>query len=253
MERNRLKRKLQEGHVATIVGDCDTPDAIEHIGSLGIFDSVWLEMEHGATTWSELPDLSRAADITGMSSIVRVRKNDAEIISLTLGLGVDGIIVPHVNSKEDAERVVDAALFSPVGHRGAAGGRKSYGRKDYYEQANDETVIVVLIEDILAVENLDEILEVPHIDVFFVTSFDLAQSMGLLHDVGNPRVKEVRDGAIQQIAAAGRTPGCVIPENDLQQYIEMGVRFTKAAPRKWIEDGARAYAEKLKVAQALPV
>src|SRR5260221_2836084 len=116
MAKNRLKQRLAEGRVATIVAGFHIRDMVDFIGSLGHFDAVWLDMEHGPITWSQLEGLSRAADLWGMSSIVRVRANDAELISLTLGLGVDGIVVPHVNTKAEAERVVDAALLHPLGH-----------------------------------------------------------------------------------------------------------------------------------------
>jgi 2-keto-3-deoxy-L-rhamnonate aldolase RhmA len=250
MERNRLKQRLADGHVTTVVGDCDTADTIEWIGSLRQFDSVWIEMEHGPVSWADLANMSRAADIWGMSSVVRVRAIDAEIIALTLGLGVDGIIVPHVNTREEAERVVDSALFTPLGHRGVGGGRKAYGRSDYFEKINEETFISVMIEDIVAIENLSEILEVPNIDVFFVSHLDLAQSMGYLHDPGNEAVNEAHHHATEQIAAAGKVSGAVVAENELQSHIEMGVRFIKVSPRKWIREGAKSFGQKLKEAEA---
>jgi 2-keto-3-deoxy-L-rhamnonate aldolase RhmA len=250
MQGNRLKKRLAEGHVTTIMGDADSADTIEYYGSLGLFDSVWIEMEHGPISWANLADMSRAADIWGMTSVVRVRAIDRELIALTLGLGVDGIIIPHVNTRQEAELVVDSALFTPLGNRGAGGGRKAYGRPDYFTTINDDTFISIMIEDIIAIENISEILEVPHIDVFFVSRFDLAQSMGFLHDVNNPAVIEAHTHAIQSIAAAGKVAGGVMAEKDLQKYIEMGVRFTKVNPRKWIADGAKAWSAKLEEAEA---
>lgn len=207
MEKNRLKRGTQEGRLTLVAGNYDTADMIDLVGSLGLFDGVWIEMEHGPVTWSQLGDLCRAADLWGMSSLVRVRDNDPTLISLTLGEGVDGVIVPHVNTREEAERVVDATLVSPIGHRGVSGGRKSYGRSDHHTAANDETFVSIMIEDVVAIDNLPEILKVPHIDVFFVSRYDLSQSMGLLHDVHNVRVQEALDRALGQIIAAGRTAG----------------------------------------------
>ncbi len=250
MEGNRLKKRLAEGHVTTIVGDCDTPDAIEWVGSLCQFDSVWIEMEHGPISWADLVDMSRAADLWDLSSVVRVRAIDRELVALTLGLGVDGIIMPHVNTREEAELIVDSALFTPLGHRGVGGGRKSYGRPDYYEKVNDETFIAVMIEDIIAIENITEILDVPHIDVYFVSRFDLAQSMGHLLEPGHPDVIEAHGHAIEQIAAAGKVAGGVMGEQDLQKYIELGVRFTKVSPRKWAAEGAKAFGKKLEAAEA---
>jgi 4-hydroxy-2-oxoheptanedioate aldolase len=251
VERNRLKHKLAAGEVALVGGNYESADLIDLVGSLGVIDGVWIDMEHSPVTWAGLADMSRAADLWGMSSIVRVRDNDPTIISLTLGEGIDGIIVPHVNTKAEAERVVDAAKFDPIGHRGTSGGRKSYGRSDHYAIANDETFVAVMIEDIQAIENLTEILTVPHIDVFFVARHDLSQSMGLLHDPGNPKLLETYDWAIDQIAAAGRTIGGVLPERDMGKYLAKGMRFVKAPQwRDWVSRSALGYAEK--VAGAIP-
>src|SRR4051812_30359380 len=85
MERNRLKRKLAAGELGLISGNYENADMIDFIGSLGVVDGVWIDMEHSPVTWSRLADMSRAADLWGMTSIVRVRDNDPTIISLTLG------------------------------------------------------------------------------------------------------------------------------------------------------------------------
>ena len=74
----------------------------------------------------------------------------------------------HVNSAEEAKRVVDAGKFAPIGNRGLSTSRQGYGVDNYHKKANDESLLMVLIEDIIAVQNLDEILEVDEIDVFFV-------------------------------------------------------------------------------------
>src|SRR4051794_3996340 len=199
MERNRLKRKLAAGELGLISGNYENADMIDFIGSLGVVDGVWIDMEHSPVTWSRLADMSRAADLWGMTSIVRPRANDPAIISLTLGEGIDGVIVPHVNTREEAERVVDAAMFEPVGHRGTSGGRKSYGVTNHYASANEGTFVAIMIEDIVAVENLPDILKVDHIDAFFVSHHDLSQSMGLLHDPTNPKLHEVYEHAVRTI------------------------------------------------------
>src|SRR5258708_33552329 len=138
---------------------------VDFVGSLQLFDGVWIEMEHGPTTWSRLGDLSRAADIWGMSSLVRARDNDPTLISLVLGEGIDGVIVPHVNSAEAAQQAVDAAFFDPIGHRGVGGGRKSYGPAAYLKEAHHETLLVLMIEEDEPNANLAAVLRTPHIDV----------------------------------------------------------------------------------------
>ena len=116
-----------------------------------------------------------------------------------------GICVPHVNTKAEAQNVVDGAKFAPIGHRGMFTSRQGYGVDDYFDVANSQTLVIVLIEDIVAVNNLDEILTVDNIDVFFVAPSDLATSMGLIGNLTHPDVQGTIDSALARIQAAGRT------------------------------------------------
>ena len=171
------------------------------------FDGVWLEGEHGPLDYGVMGDVGRSCDLWGMTSLARVAKSqdcvDENAIYHTLDRGIQGVIVPHVNTKEEAETVASAAKFKnktyPHGRRGMFLSRQGFGVDDYYMQANRETMTVVLIEDIIAVENLESMLTVEHIDVFHVAFADLAQSMGYLHDLNNPAVRETTEKAITQI------------------------------------------------------
>jgi 4-hydroxy-2-oxoheptanedioate aldolase len=252
-EANKLKRKLNAGELALISGNYESSDMIDFAGSLGLFDGVWIDMEHGSVAMNSLPDLSRAADLWGMTSVVRVRAIDPAIIALTLSQGVHGVIVPHVNTKVDAEQVVDAAKFPPIGHRGAGAGRRAYGRgtAGYERSADDETFVAVMIEDIAAVKNLPEILKVPHIDMFFIGRYDLAQSLGLGTDVRHPDLVKAYDGAIEMIVKAGGVAGAVIGEEDLNKYVSMGVRCLKTPTwQTYIASGARSFVSRVEAAKA---
>ena len=151
MRPNRVKHKLAAGELATgVMGTGMTADLIEWLGPLG-FDSVWLEGEHGPLDYRDIPDQSRAADIWGMTSIVRVNENRYGPIYRVLDLGAQGVCVPHVDTREQAQAVADASKFIPVGKRGMTTSRQGYGVSDFYERANDECLAIILIEDILAV------------------------------------------------------------------------------------------------------
>ena len=249
---NRLKRKLSGGQLALLAGNFESPEMIDFVGSLGLFDGAWIDMEHGPVAMDSLADMSRAADLWGMSSIVRVRAIDPALIALTMSQGVDGVIVPHVNTRAEAELVVDSVKMAPIGHRGPAGGRRSYGRSldQQTADANDDSFVAVMIEDVSAVRNLPDILQVPHIDMFFVSHYDLAQSMGLQTDVHNPALIETFDSAVRQVVDAGKVAAAVVGEKDLEKYLALGVRCLKV-PR-WqalIEKGLRAFAEAVEVAK----
>ena len=245
---NRLKRKAAAGELSLISGNYETADLIDFVGSLGVFDGVWIDMEHGPVTVQSLADMSRAADLWGMTSIVRVRAIDAAIIALTLSEGVNGVIVPHVDTKAQAELVVEAAMFPPIGRRGASAGRRSYGRStvEHLKSANDETFVAVMIEDVAGVENLPEILKVPHIDMFFVAHYDLAQSLGLQFDLENPTLVQTFDRAVEMIVKAGKTAGGVVSERDLEKYLRMGVRCVKVPGwQSYVASGARSFAKRV--------
>jgi 2-keto-3-deoxy-L-rhamnonate aldolase RhmA len=250
---NKLKRKLIAGELALIAGNYESSDMIDFVGSLGFFDGVWIDMEHGSVAMNSLPDMSRAADLWGMTSVVRVSSIDPAIIALTLSQGVNGVIVPHVNTGDDAELVVDAAKFPPVGHRGAGAGRRSYGRGTggYERSAEDDTFVAVMIEDVIAVNNLPEILEVPNIDLFFIGRYDLAQSLGLESDVRHPDLVKAFDGAIETIVKAGKVAGAVISEKDLDKYLSMGVRCLKTPTwQTFIAGAARSFVDSVEAAKS---
>jgi 4-hydroxy-2-oxoheptanedioate aldolase len=130
------------------------------------------------------------------------------------------------------------------------GGRQSYGATDYFKNANDETLVVILIEEQHALENLAAILTVDHIDVFFVAPSDLAQTMGHIGNSSHPDVQAAIDDAIAQIVAAGRLPGTLVNDGNVEKYIAAGARFFLTPWTHWVAQGVKAYQERVKVAAA---
>ena len=234
---NRVKQKLAAGETVLCVAGLDTPDLVDLMGSVGL-DAVWIEAEHGPADFGRIPDLTRACDLWGITSIVRVNALEYGPIYRTLDLGAQGICVPHIDTAEHARRVVEAAKFAPIGRRGLYTSRQGYGVPDYLHVANDHTLLIALIEDIRAVENLDEILEVDHIDVFFVAPSDLASSMGRLGGHDHPEVLETVETTLKRIMAAGRTAGTTLMANrNAELYAGMGVPFLTAAIQPWLTAG----------------
>ena len=244
LRKNRIKQKLAAGEVAYIASGLIHPDAIDAFGPAG-FDGVWLEGEHGGVDPGELGNLTRACDIWGMTSVVRVNRNDQNLIYRTFDLGAQGIVVPHVNTKEETLNVVEGGKFGPVGKRGMYSGRQGYGVDDYFAVANDETLLVVLIEDIVAVQNLEAILTVDHIDVFFVAPSDLASSMGHTGDMDHPEAVAVRDKALRTIVESGRIAGALAWNNTAAQLVDQGIRFLMTPANAWLADGAADFLEKV--------
>ena len=240
----KIKQKLQQRHPVGVVSGHQNTDMVDFLGQYKL-DGIWIECEHGPTGFDEIGDFSRACDLWNMASIVRVPIGEPWVITRTLDRGASGIVVPHVNTRETAEKVVQAAKFGPIGQRGMYGSRRSYGVQDYFTHANDETVVVVLIEEIDAVNNLTEILKVDHIDVFFVAPSDLAQTMGHTGNISHPDVQATIDRAIKQIVDAGRGAGTLTNDENLARYLDAGVTFTLTSWLPWAARGAVAYRDAL--------
>lgn len=237
---NRIKQKLAAGQVATILAGPNDPDTVDQLGSIGA-DGYWLEGEHGPVDFADLSDLTRACDLWGMTSVARLHQNEYGVIYRALDRGVQGIVIPHVNTRAEVQNVVDSAKFAPIGKRGMYTGRQGFGVPDYFQTANDNTLLIVLIEDIAAVNNLDDILKVDHIDVFFVAPSDLATSMGHIGNLSHPDVQSTIDGALQKIIAAGRNAGTLATAANVERYTKMGVRCVMTPVWPWIEAGAKDF------------
>ena len=245
---NRIKHKLAEGGTVYVAGGMTHPDDIDAFGPAGL-DGVWLEGEHGPVDAAELGNLTRACDIWGMTSVVRINQNDQGLIYRTLDRGAQGIVVPHVNTKEEAQNLVDGGKFAPIGYRGMYTSRQGFGVPDYLQIANDETLLIILIEDIVAVRNLDEILTVDHIDVFFVAPSDLATSMGHIGGLQHPDVQRTIDDTLARIQAAGRVAGTLANNDNVAKYAAAGVRFLFTSVGGWIAAGAAEFVSRAEEAK----
>ena len=238
---NRVKEKLAADECAVAIQGLVTGDMIDQIGPTDA-DAVWIEGEHGSVNFLDIGDQSRACDLWGKTSIVRVNSHDYGLIYRTLDRGAQGIVAPHVNTREQAEAIVRAAKFAPVGMRGMFTSRQGIGVADYPKVANEQSLIIVLIEDIEAVRNLDEILEVDQIDCFFVAPGDLAQTMGHIGEIGDPEVQATIEDTIKRIRAAGRTPGALVDQSSVVRYRELGARFFLTGIDGWVSAGINSFA-----------
>ncbi|MEU6744893.1 aldolase/citrate lyase family protein [Spirillospora sp. NPDC046719] len=248
---NRVKRALAGGEVAVVVaGHSASSDTADFVGRLG-FDGLWLEGEHGAVTWDRIGDLSRACELWDMAAMYRVRTLEPSLVARALTLGVHGIVVPQVSTADEARRLVAAAKFAPQGVRGVSRGRRSYGRPGFLDEENDQTVLVVQLEDPGALRNAEEIAAVPGIDVVFVAPNDLAQAMGHQGRPDHPEVAGAIDGALGRIAATGAAaPGTLCPADQVDRFTALGVRFLYTSYDAWITAGARDFRRALDDATA---
>jgi 4-hydroxy-2-oxoheptanedioate aldolase len=240
---NTAKAKLAAGQAVSVINPTySSGGLVELLGRLG-FDVIFIDCEHGPAGWDDVENMVRAAELVNVTPIVRVQANDGPTITRALDRGAGGVQVPHVNTRADAEAAVHHAKFAPIGHRGFAGGRSAFGEKmaDYTRRANAETMVVVMLEEVEALEHLDKILPVEHIDVFFVAPGDLAQSMGVPGQMDHPKVQAAIDDAIGRIVAAGRVAGTLVTPATVRRHRERGVRFLYVGLAAVLDPGARDF------------
>jgi 4-hydroxy-2-oxoheptanedioate aldolase len=173
----------------------------------------------------------RACEISGLVSIVRPPVNRPDVILRFLDRGAQGVQVPHVNTAAEARAVVEAVKFHPLGKRGYTMSSRAahYGLKEpaaqYLESADRETLVCVLIEEVEGVRNLDEMLKVEGIDVYFVGSGDLSQSMGYAGQPDAPKVRALVNEAVDKILRAKRVAGASCANEDTAKFIQKGVLY----------------------------
>lgn len=226
-----IKKRLKKGDIT--IGSWITlgHPAIAEIMAKAGFDWLVVDLEHSVITIREAEEVIRVIDLCGVEPLVRLSSNNSVQIKRVMDAGAHGVVVPMVNSAEEAEEAVRAVYYPPKGKRGVGLARaQGYGAsfEDYKEWLHSEPLIIVQVEHIHAVENLEDILSVEDIDGFIVGPYDLSASLGIPGDFRHSLMQE----AMQQIEKVARefpkARGIHVVEpsiEDLQQKIEEGYRF----------------------------
>ena len=194
----------------------------------------------------------RAAETFDLTPIVRV-PNDADLILRLLNAGAQGVHVPRINTRQDAQAVVEASRFHPHGKRSfyAVGRSGNYGigmsEEEYAEGANRETLVILQVEEEEGVRNIDEILSVPYVDAIQVGPKDLWQSMGMPE---RSVVRGVVERVLGQVAEAGRWGAMVArldedAKEQIQRGKELGVRMVAVSPRDLLVKGGQCFFEQV--------
>jgi 4-hydroxy-2-oxoheptanedioate aldolase len=245
--RNRMKEKLRAGEPAFGVSVMiPSPQIVEIIGAAG-FDWVLLDCEHGTLTLESVELMAMAADACGITPIARTATRSPEHILQVLDRGVMGVQVPHVNTVAQAREVVAAVKFHPDGQRGLAAGTRAarydaHGSlADYVKAANDATLIAIQLEEQAAIDNLDALLQVPGIDVFFIGPSDLSQSLGHPGNPQAPPVARAIEESLRKMRAAGRTPGMPATAEKVRDALSQGVRYLYTHLPRLMAASAKTY------------
>ena len=223
------QRVLNQETLFGLIANLGSSLTVEMIGAAG-YDWIWLDGEHGMGGFSELVHQLQAASATPAAPVVRVVWNDFPLIKRVLDMGASGVIVPYINSPEEAAQVVRAMRYPPEGIRGVArllrANTFGFDFEEYYARANRELLTVVQIETKSAVQNAEAIAAVDGVDALIIGPTDLSTSLGIFGRFKDPRLWE----AFEVVAAAckqhGKSAGILLPAlDDVDRLLEMGFRF----------------------------
>ena len=256
MRENTLKQRLYAAKAAFgVMCTFPSPPVVEMLGHLG-FDWILLDNEHGSITVDTAEACIAAAELSGIAPIVRPVGNKPEIIAPFLDRGAWGVQVPHVNTADEARAAVDAVKYAPDGHRGIfSGGRPAgYGFKgstaDYAKDANRQTLVCLMLEEVEAIENLPDMVKVPGVDVFFIGAGDLSQSMGYTGQMTHPDVQAMVERGVKAITGAGHIAGCSCPDTLIPKFLGLGVQYFHSGVNRLLQQSSEAYLKTTRQAAA---
>lgn len=205
--RNELKRRLKRGEQTygcwmTI----ESPMCSEMMSTLG-FDWFVFDTEHSPLDIYQTQTLMQAMRGDATTPIIRVWWNDLVAIKRALDVGAYGVLVPWVNTKEEAELAVKATRYAPDGLRGCGPRRAAMFDPDYLKTADEELLVICQIETKKAVENIEDIVSVEGLDVPYIGPADLSASYGHLGNMSHPEVQKAIDKVYEATRAAGKAAG----------------------------------------------
>ncbi|HKZ79367.1 MAG TPA: aldolase/citrate lyase family protein [Pyrinomonadaceae bacterium] len=228
---NKVKQRVQEGNTALgFVCRTLSPVVVELIGLSG-FDFVWIDMEHTGADFATVENLCRAAEATGIETLVRVPDKNPTSILRALEVGATIVNVPQVEEPGEAEAVVRAAKYAPLGQRGFCSSSRGlrYGfdgeAQDAFAAANLRTMTMVQIESARGVENARKICSVPGLDAIFIGLADLSQSLGITGQLEHPDLVDSARRVLETGKAAGKITAVLVA--------------TSEDATKWVKEGAQ--------------
>ncbi len=237
IKENLLKKRLKKGEV--VFGPwciIPSPTVINIIAAAGM-DFVILDLEHGPISYETLENMVRSAEVENCCPLARVGQRDELQILRALDLGIHGVLVPHIQSKKEALECISFAKYYPDGRRGfspytRAGGYGINDIENYAAKANLQTLAAIILEGINGINNLDEILETPNLDLIYIGAYDLSQALGIPGQVNHPDVKKHLKKCVKKIRDRGIAAGGYVAKNaeDIKWMTDIGMQFITYLP-----------------------
>ncbi len=241
MQENRVKRIMRKGGLAlgTYVGGIADPQIVELIGHAG-FDAAFIDMEHTSFDLRDVQLMVMAAERVGITPIVRPPGFDPAFLLRLLDMGVQGIQVPHIEGPDAAREAVKAVRYPPDGDRGMAGASRAsdYGKVkllDHMASSNREISLAVMIEDLKALDQIEEIAKIEGIDIIAVGPSDMSRALGVSGEPNHPKLvaaiervrQALRKGAGAKLALPVNHPA--LPRS-AAELLALGCGYANCAP-----------------------
>jgi len=226
---NQFKRGMQAGKAQIgLWSSLSSHYSVEVIAGSG-FDWLLLDTEHSPNDLENVVTQLQAASAYPSTAIVRPAWNDMVLIKRFLDVGVQTLLIPYVQTPEEAALAVSYTRYPLRGVRGVAGTTRAtrFGRvKDYFKHVEKELCVLVQVETQLGLDNLDAIANTDGVDGVFIGPADLSAGLGHLGDIAHPEVQAAIEDAIKRILKAGKAPGILAPvEADARRYLDLGCLF----------------------------
>ena len=203
---------------------------IDIISSSGV-DFVIIDREHGPITFETAQEMAIACQARNVSPLMRVGDIEKSFIQNALDIGVHGIQIPNIETKDDALKVINYSKYPPIGDRGfspytRAGDYTNLNSKKLLNESNSNTIVVLNIEGKNAIKNIDEILSIKHIDIIFVGLFDLSKELQIPGEIENPKILEALKLISKKCQDHGIYVGTIATNlNQIEQFIEIGLKY----------------------------
>ena len=226
---NQFKRGIKAGKPQIgLWSSLSSHYSVEVIAGSG-FDWLLLDTEHSPNDLENVVTQLQAASAYPTTAIVRPAWNDMVLIKRFLDVGVQTLLIPYVQTPEEAAQAVAYTRYPLRGVRGVAGTTRAtrFGRvKDYFKRVEEELCVLVQVETRLGLDNLEAIAATDGVDGVFIGPADLSAGLGHLGDMAHPEVKKSIDDAIGRIRKAGKAPGILTAvEAEARHYLEIGCLF----------------------------
>jgi len=228
---NFIKNKLENGEA--VIGTWQTipsPIVTDIICSTGL-DFVIVDAEHGPINFDTAQEMAIACESRNVSPIMRVGNINEDDILKALDIGMHGIQIPNITSAEDINKVITYSKYPPVGNRGfspftRSGGYSIENATTITEKANQNTLVGINVEGEEAISNIDQIIEVPELDIIFIGLFDLSKALGIPGEVDNPRVIKYLKELTEKILRSGKYPGTIATSKDkVLAFQDIGLKY----------------------------